>query len=163
MNIRKATLDDACAICKIYNHYVENTAITYECALITETEAQRRISDTVNAGHLFYIGEIDGKIIGFCLTLPYHKHEAYKTTIENGIFLDKDETGKGYGTQLLEHLLKHIDKTTAHTVIASICIGNENCIRLHEKFGFKQKSHFKEVRRKFDQWWDIGHWQLILS
>jgi phosphinothricin acetyltransferase len=163
MNIRKATSDDAGAICSIYNYYVENTAITYETVPISEIDAKQRISDAITSEHLFYVGEIGGKVIGFCLTFPWHKHHSYKTTVEDGIFLDKDETGKGYGAQLLEHILKHIDKTTTHTIIASICIPNENSIRLHEKFDFKKVSHLKEVRRKFDQWWDVGHWQLIFE
>jgi phosphinothricin acetyltransferase len=163
MNIRKATSDDANAICSIYNYYIENTAITYKTAPISETDAKQWISDTITSEHLFYVGEIDGKVIGFCCTFSWHKHHSYKTTVENGFFLDKDETGKGYGAQLLEHLLKHLDKTTTHTLIASICIPNENSIRLHEKFGFIKVSHLKEVRRKFDQWWDVGHWQLIFE
>jgi phosphinothricin acetyltransferase len=77
--------------------------------------------------------------------------------------LDKDERGKGYGTQLFEHLLNHIDKSKTHVLIAGICIPNEVSVNLHEKFGFKKISHMKEIGRKFDQWRDVGHWQLIFE
>jgi phosphinothricin acetyltransferase len=163
MNIRKATLDDACAICDIYNYYVEHTVIALETLPISETEAKQRINDTINSGHLIYIGEVEDKIIGFYCTYPWNNYFACKTTVEESVFLDKEETGKGYGTQLFEHLLKHIDKSVIHVLIASICIPNEASVRLHEKFGFKQISHMKEVGRKFDQWRDIGHWQLICN
>ena len=163
MNIRKATLDDARAISGIYNHYVENTAIALEAEPITEVEAKQRIGDIINSGHLIYVGELGGKIIGFCHTQNWQNRSAYKATAEESIFLDREETGKGYGAQLLGHLLKNMDKDNVHTLIASICISNENSIRLHEKFGFKQVSHLKEVGRKFGHWHDVGHWQLIFN
>jgi len=105
----------------------------------------------------------NGKLIGFYHTQHWNSRCACTTTIEESIFLDKDEIGKGYGAQLLEHLLQHIDKNTIHVLIASISIPNESSVRLHEKFGFKQISHMKEVGHKFDQWRDVGHWQLIFN
>jgi len=163
MNIRKVTLNDAQAICNIYNYYIENTAITFEVVPISEIEEKQRINDIINSEHLFYIGEIDEKIIGFYYTHRWNNRYAYNTTIEESIYLDKDETGKGYGTQMLEHLLKQIDKNKIHVLIAGICIPNESSVRLHEKFGFKQISHMKEIGRKFGQWRDVGHWQLIFN
>jgi phosphinothricin acetyltransferase len=163
MKIRKATLDDAAAICNIYNYYIENTAITFEITPISESEMRQRIHETVLAGYLFYIGERNGKMIGYYYTHHWHNRCAYKCTAEVSIYLDRHETGKGYGAQLFEHLLSHIDKSATHVLIAGICIPNESSVRLHEKFGFKQTSHMKEIGRKFDQWWDVGHWQLIIN
>ena len=163
MNIRNATLGDACAICNIYNYYIENTAVSFETMPVSETEMKQRMNEVINAGYSFYVGEIDGKIIGYYYTHPWNNRFAYKSTVEESIYLDKEETGKGYGTQLFEHLLKHIDKSTTHVLIAGICIPNESSVRLHEKFGFKQISCMKEIGRKFDQWRDVGHWQLIFK
>jgi len=163
MNIRKATLDDASAICNILNYYIENTVIAHETESVSEIQSKQRISDIIDLGYLLFIGEIDGKIIGFCCTQPWNKSVVYETTAEESIFLDKDETGKGYGRQLLGHLLSHIDKTKTHILNATISLPNESSVRLHEKFGFRQVSHMKEIGRKFDQWLDIGCWQLILT
>jgi phosphinothricin acetyltransferase len=162
MNIRKATPDDALAICDIYNHYIENTVVTFEILPVSEAEMRQRINEIIDNGYLFYVGQVDGKIIGYYYTHRWHNRCAYVTTVEDSIYLDKDETGKGYGTQLFEHLLEHIDKATIHVLIAGICIPNEGSVRLHEKFGFKQISHMKEIGRKFGEWLDVGHWQLIV-
>ena len=163
MNIRKATLDDAGTICNIYNYYIENTVATFETVPILEIEMQKRIEEAINSGYAFYVGEIDGKIIGYYYTHRWKERYAYATTTEESIYLDKNETGKGYGTQLFEHLLSYIDKNKTHVLIGGICIPNEGSVRLHEKFGFKQISHMKEIGRKFDQWRDVGHWQLIFE
>ena len=163
MKIRKATLDDADAICNIYNYYIENTAVSFETETVSEIEMKRRMNEVIDAGYLFYVGEIKEKIIGYDYANRWHNRCAYKSTAEVSIYLDKNETGKGYGTQLFEHLLTQIDKNKIHTLIAGICIPNESSVRLHEKFGFKQVSNMKEVGRKFDKWHDIGHWQLIFN
>ena len=161
MKIRKATINDARAICNIYNYYVENTVATFETVPISESEGKQRINNAISSGHLFQVGEVDGKIIGFYCTRVWNNRSAYATTAEESIYLDKDETGKGYGAQLFEHLINNIKRTKIHTLIGCICLPNESSVRLHEKFGFKQVSHMKEVGRKFNQWLDIGHWQLI--
>jgi phosphinothricin acetyltransferase len=163
MKIRKATLNDAGAIGNIYNYYIENTAISFETTPVSEIEMRQRMSEVVDAGYPFYVGEIEGKIIGYYYTHPFRNRCAYKSTAEVSIYLDKEKTGKGYGTQLFEHLLMQTDKNAIHTLIAGICIPNESSVRLHEKFGFKQVSYLKEVGRKFDQWWDVGYWQLIFD
>ena len=163
MIIRKVTPDDARVICNIYNYYIENTAITFETVPVSETEIEQRINDIISSGYLFYVGEVSDKIVGYYYTHRWHNRCAYATTAEVSIYMDKAETGKGYGTQLFEHLLAHIDRKIIHVLIAGICTPNEGSVRLHEKFGFKQVSHMKEVGRKFGQWQDVGYWQLTFN
>jgi phosphinothricin acetyltransferase len=135
--------------------------ITFETAPVSEAEMRRRIDEILRTGYAFYVGEVNGKMIGYCYTHRWHSRCAYDTTAEDSIYLDRDETGKGYGTQLFAHLLNHIDTGKIHVLIAGICIPNDDSVSLHEKFGFKQVSDMKEVGRKFDKWLDVGHWQLI--
>jgi phosphinothricin acetyltransferase len=121
------------------------------------------MAEVFESGYSFCVGEAEGKIIGYYYTHRWKNRNAYITTVEESIYLDKDETGKRYGAQLFEHLLTHIDSNAIHVVIACISIPNESSVHLHEKFGFRQVSHMKEIGRKFDQWQDVGHWQLILN
>jgi len=44
--IRPVTTDDAAQICEIYNHYVLETAITFEEEAVSVGEMQRRIEET---------------------------------------------------------------------------------------------------------------------
>lgn len=163
MKIREATTDDAHAICNIYNYYIEHTAITFEMMPVSESDMKQRMKEIIESGYSFFVGETEGNVIGYYYTHRWNNRCAYATTVEESIYLKKDETGKGYGTQLFEHLLAHIDKKKTHALIAGICIPNEGSVRLHEKFGFRQISHMKEIGRKFGQWQDVGHWQLIFK
>jgi L-amino acid N-acyltransferase YncA len=162
MKIREVTLEDAQSICNIYNYYVENTAVTFETTAVGETEMQGRIKGFLDEGFPYYVGEIEGEIAGYCYLHNWNNRCAYSSTKEVTVYLDKDLRGKGLGTMLYRRLFKQIDKGDIHVLIAGICIPNESSVRLHEKFGFKQVSHMKEIGRKFDRWHDVGHWQLLI-
>ena len=163
MKIRKVTLDDAQSICDIYNYYVENTAITFETTAVSINEMQQRIKSILDEEYPYYVGEIDDKIAGYCYLHNWNNRCAYSSTKEVTIYLDKDQKGKGLGTALYQHLFKEIYKDDIHVLIAGICMPNDESIHLHEKFGFKQASHMKEIGWKFDQWRDVGHWQLVIN
>jgi len=163
MKIRTVTLDDAKSICDIYNYYVEETVVTFETIAVTETEMKQRIAGILAEGSPYYVGEINGKIVGYCYLHSWNNRCAYSLTKEITIYLDKDQKGKGVGTILYQHLFKDIYRSNIHAVIAGICIPNEESVRLHEKFGLKQASCMKEIGRKFEQWLDVGHWLLVVN
>ena len=47
-------------------------------------------------------------------------------------------------------------------VIGGVALPNAASVALHEKLGFQKVAHFKETGWKFDQWIDVGYWELIL-
>ncbi len=47
--IRNAIIDDAKAICDIYNHYVQNTIVTFEEQPVSIEEMQNRIMDEIDS------------------------------------------------------------------------------------------------------------------
>lgn len=145
MKIRKVTLDDAQGICDIYNYYVENTAITFETAVVNENEMKQRISGFLNEDWPYFVVEINGKIVGYCYLHNWNNRCAYSSTKEITIYLDKDHKRRGLGTILYQHLFKIIYKDNIHALIADICVPNAGSIHLHEKFGFKQVSHMEEI------------------
>jgi len=160
MKIRKVTLNDANRICEIYNYYIENTAVTFETVPVSVEEMKERIGDIINSGFPYSVGEIEDNIVGYYYIHKWNGRCAYSFTKEVTIYLDKDQTGKGYGSTLYNHLFQNIDKENIHVLIAGICIPNDGSVKLYEKFGFKQASHMKEIGWKFNQWQDVGHWLL---
>lgn len=163
MQIREATPSDARAICEIYNYYILNTAITFETTPLRETEIEERMADIIDSGCPYYVAETDGKIAGYYYLHEWNRRSAYSTTKEVTIYLDKDATGKGLGSRLFQHLLETVDRKKTHVLISGITIPNESSVKLHEKFGFQQVSHLKQVGWKLGQWQDVGHWQLLFN
>lgn len=48
----------------------------------------------------------------------------------------------------------------AHVALGGIALPNAPSAALHEKLGFRQVAHYREVGWKFGRWIDVGYWQL---
>lgn len=160
--IRPVTPHDAAAICGIYNHYVENTTISFEEAPLSQTEMEERIR-TISAKFPYIVHEDEsGEINGFAYINKWRERSAYHRSAEISIYIKDGFQGKGLGTTLMDKLIGETRKTGIHALVAGITIPNHNSIALHEKFGFEKIGHFKEIGQKFGRWIDVGYWELIL-
>ncbi len=160
--IRKVHIDDAQQLVDIYNYYVLNTIITFDDVPLQPQAFDDKIT-TLNADFPFIVFEENNKIIGYAYAGKWRQKPAYKNTVEITVYLKHGEYGKQIGTKLYTELLKQLKTQNFHTVIGGLTLPNEASVRLHEKFGFQKVAHFKEVGLKFDQWLDVGFWQLILD
>lgn len=165
MDIRPISLeDDIQTICDIYNYYIEYTVATFETQVLAKSEMYQRVFALLQNNENFLVAEIDQKIVGYAYIHTWNIRSAYSATKEMSIYLDNKYIGQNIGYRLYKQLFEEIRlKKDLHVLIAGITLPNESSVRLHEKFGFKQVSHMKEVGFKFDKWLDVGHWQLILN
>jgi phosphinothricin acetyltransferase len=159
--IRPVTTADAPALAAIYNHYVLNTIVTFEEEPITLAESKWRIEE-VTATNPWLAAVEDGRILGYAYANKWKSRCAYRYAVESTVYLDKDATGRGLGTQLYTALLAELKKRGLHGVIGGIALPNAASVALHEKLGFKKIGQFKEVGWKFEKWIDVGYWELIL-
>lgn len=161
--IRIATEQDAQAITSIYNHYIENTVVTFETAVITVDTILARMK-TVNAANLPWLvaEDKDGQVIGYAYASPWRERYAYRFSVEITVYLAKHETGKGYGSKLYKALFSALESYDVHVVIGGITLPNDESVALHEKLGLVKAAHFSEVGYKFEQWLDVGYWQARL-
>ena len=159
--IREVQKEDAEAIAAIYNHFVENTVVTFEEEIVTVDEMAQRI-ETISAEFPWFVFEENGQILGFAYAKTWQVKSAYRYSLESTVYLSPGQAGKGIGTGLYERLLAELKQRGVHAVIAGITLPNPHSIALHEKFGFTKAAHYKEVGRKFDKWIDVGYWQLVL-
>ena len=160
-NIRPVTLSDAEAITEIYNHYIKETAITFEVEPITVEEMASRIRE-ISANFPYFVYEEKGKVLGYCYAHLWKQRAAYSKTLETTIYLDKNATRRGIGSLMVKHLIELCREQGYHALIACITEGNEASVRMHEKLGFKQVSEFKEVGQKFGQWLGVVDLEYIL-
>ena len=159
--IRPATIYDAPAIVAIYNRYIAETAVTFETVTIETAEMERRISEILATGP--FLVYCDGDCIkGYCYAHPWKERAAYSATFEVSVYLAPENCGQGIGTMLLNRLIADCRSRGVHVLVACITGGNTVSNRLHEKAGFNKVSCFKEVGRKFDRWYDVVDYELIL-
>lgn len=160
--LRPATLADAAAIAEIYNHYVLHTIITFEEEAVTAAEMAQRITEVTGAGLPWFVWEEAGRVLGYAYAGKWKSRCAYRYAVESSIYLSKDATGRGLGTKLYVALIDALRAKRIHSIIGGIALPNPASIGISEKLGFQKIGHFKEVGWKFEQWIDVGYWELIL-
>ncbi|MCO4799622.1 MAG: N-acetyltransferase [Colwelliaceae bacterium] len=161
--LKNVELKDAQQIADIYNYYIENTVITFEEKLVTIYDIESRIRKIKQAGHFWLVAEKDEKIVGYAYSAPWRDRSAYRFTSEVSVYLSHTTQGKGLGTLLYQTLFDQLKSTKINTLIGGITLPNDGSIALHEKFGMKKVAHFQKVGLKFNQWLDVGYWQVSLE
>jgi L-amino acid N-acyltransferase YncA len=160
--IRDIDPGDALQICDIYNHYVLNSIITFEEEPVSVHEMCDRI-EFITRNHPWLVFEHDSIILGYAYGSDWKSRSAYKHSVESTVYLKYDQPGNQIGSMLYAELIKRLSKQKFHAIIGGIALPNDASIALHEKFGFEKIANFREVGYKFDQWIDVGYWELILT
>lgn len=160
--VRLATEEDIPAILEIYNDAIAHTTATFDLDLQTIDEKKLWFQQ-FNDVHPLFVAEINNNVVGYSSLTPFNKKEAYVKTVENSIYVHKDARGKGVANFLLEKLIIAAKEVKHHSIIALITQGNENSIKLHEKYHFTYVGVLREVGNKFDEWQDVSFYQLILE
>lgn len=161
--IRDASAADSKALSEIYNHYIRNTVITFEESEIDVTDIARRIKKVQAAGGWWLVAEAAGRVVGYAYCSTWNERSAYRNTVEVSVYLAPASLGRRYGTALYEEIFRRLKNTSIHIVVGGIALPNPQSVALHEKFGMAKVAHFKEVGYKFNQWIDVGYWQVKLN
>jgi len=159
--IRPATIEDAQAICAIYNHYVLNTVVTFEEEAVTLSDMTARIAE-VTRSLPWYVWEEAGVVAGYAYASRWKSRCSYRYSVETTVYLKAGMPGRGVGSQLYGHLLGDLRGRGLHAAIGGVALPNPASEALHEKFGFRKVAHFAQVGWKFEKWIDVGYWELIL-
>jgi L-amino acid N-acyltransferase YncA len=159
--VRYAKANDSAEICKIYNHYVLGTTITFEEEPVSTDEMAQRITETLQSLP-WLVWEQDESLQGFCYASKWKGRCAYRHSVESTVYVRADSIGRHIGSQLYRALLDELRQRKFHTVIGGIALPNDASVALHEKLEFKKVAQFREVGNKFDRWTDVGYWQLLL-
>ena len=162
IQIRLAKQKDAEAIREIYNHEVRNSTATFDLVERT-TQEQEEWLDERSGAFSVLIAEIGDKILGFASLSPYKARAAYRTTVEDSIYINEEFRNQGIAGKLLSHLLEVAESSGFHAVIARIGGANEASISLHQRFGFEIVGTEKEIGRKFGKWQDVVIMQTIIN
>jgi L-amino acid N-acyltransferase YncA len=159
--IRTATAADAGAIAAIYNHYVTSTTITFEEEAVTQADMASRIA-SVSAQLPWYVYEHDGAVTGYAYATPWRVRSAYRFSVETTVYVAPGCARQGIGRQLYSALIDALRCRGIQVVLGGIAQPNPASVALHETLGFEKVAHFKRVGRKFEQWIDVGYWELQL-
>lgn len=157
--IRRIQPGDLPALLDIYNHYVRETAITFD--LEPKTLEQRRVwlEGFADIGrYQCFVAVKDGKPIGWASSGRFRERAAYDTTVETSVYLAPGETGQGLGRRLYQTLFDALAGEDIHRAYGGVTQPNDASNRLHERMGFTRAGVLDAVGRKFGRFWDVAVW-----
>lgn len=159
--IRPFEIKDTKQLLDIYNYYVLNSVATFDDAVLPFEVFLEKVT-TINNTYPFLVFEEHDELLGYAYGSKFRPKPAYSNTVESTVYVKHGQHGKQIGSLLYGELLKELKKENYHVVLGVLTLPNEVSVKLHEKFGFKQVAHLKEVGLKFNKWLDVGFWQLSL-
>ncbi len=112
--------------------------------------------------HPVTVAELAGQIVGWGSLSAYHARSAYRNTVENSVYLHHGVHRRGIGSLVLKDLIDRARTIGYHTIIAGIDADQTASVLLHQKFGFEQVAHMKQLGFKFGRWLDVIYMQLML-
>lgn len=161
--MRSVSNRDAEQIAAIYNYYVEHTVVTFEEEIVSSAEITKRIEKVRALNLPWIVVEEQGAILGYAYAGKWRERSAYRFSVETTVYLAPDAHGRGLGTALYHELIEQLKALNVNAVIGGVTLPNDASVALHEKVGMKKVGHFPEVGFKFDQWFDVGFWQLNIT
>jgi L-amino acid N-acyltransferase YncA len=162
--IRPATAADIPAITAIYRQHVLHGLASFEIDPPTAVEVAGRHAAVIELGLPWLVAEMNGGIAGYAYANLYRSRPAYRFTVEDSVYVDSEQAGKGIGSALLPALIEGCERAGRRQIIAVIGdSANFASIRLHEKFGFARVGTLPAVGYKFDRWVDSVLMQLAVG
>jgi phosphinothricin acetyltransferase len=156
VKIRHAGDADVQDIHNIYNHYVSNSVATF--AISEEALEDRHVWFQIHQQNrlpILVAENQSGKILGWASLSTYSTRCAYKNTVETSVYLDSDYLGRGYGSKLLDAIIKQAAEKGYHCMVALICTENDPSVKLFRSRNFEEVGILKEVGFKFERWLDV--------
>ena len=151
--VRPSRDGDLPAIAAIYAHAVTHGTASFELAPPSEAEMARRRGALLEAAYPYLVAERDGRVLGYAYAGPYRPRAAYRSTVEDSIYVAPDAQGSGIGRALLEALIRACEELDFRLMVA--VIGNEasqGSIRLHTSLGFEPVGVLRDVGYKHGRW-----------
>ena len=163
LQIRAATPTDAGAVVQIYNHYVSNTAVSFEELPVSVAAMAERILAVQQQGLPWLVAQTPDGVQGYCYATPWKARSAYRYSVEVTVYLAPQAQGRGLGYALYQQLFRLLKAAGYHAVLGGIVQPNPASVALHEKCGMRQVALLPDIGFKHGQWHSVGYWQLLLS
>jgi L-amino acid N-acyltransferase YncA len=163
-SLRAATEADMAGVQCIYGDHVAHGLASFEETPPGVDDMLARFRALRRQSFPYIVAERKAEIVGYAYAGPYRTRSAYRFTIENSVYVDRQAAGEGIGRALLSRLIQECEEGPWRQMIA--IIGNSDnraSIALHESLGFRLVGTLRDVGFKHDQWVDTVLMQRALT
>jgi phosphinothricin acetyltransferase len=155
--IRDGRADDIPVITTIYADAVRHGTASWELEPPSPGEMLRRFEALVADGYPYLVAIRGEDILGYAYAGAYRPRPAYRSTVEDSIYLARQAQRMGLGRALLAALIAACEARGFRQMIAVIGDGNGASTasrRLHEQAGFRLIGIAQAVGHKHGRWLD---------
>lgn len=163
MIVRTAAPGDVAPITAIYNEAVEHTTASWDLEPQAVASRQEWFDRRTGDGWPVLVAEEAGEVVGWAALGPFRDKPGYLHTGEHSVYVRLSRRGSGIGSALLQALIHRARQRGLHVLVGGVSADNAGSVAFHERHGFVQVAHFREVGRKFDRWLDLIFLQLDLD
>ncbi len=155
MEIRDAGEPDLPGLLAIYNDVIATSTAVYSYLPVTLEDRLQWWRTRVASGYPVLVATDQSAILGFATFGDFRAWPGYRFTVEHSVHVRADRRGQGIGKRLVEALFPRAAALGKHVMVAGVDAANAASIRFHERLGFEQVGHLREVGYKFDRWLDL--------
>jgi L-amino acid N-acyltransferase YncA len=152
--VRFASLDDAPAICAIYNQGIEDRLATLETE-VRDPDERRRWLGSRGPRHPVVVAESGTQIVGWASLNSFNPRQCYDHVADISVYAERSWRGKGVGRMLLARLLELGRSVGFHKLVLACFPTNKPGVALYERMGFVSVGVYREQGLLDGQWVDV--------
>jgi L-amino acid N-acyltransferase YncA len=152
--VRFASLDDAPAICTIYNQGIEDRLATLETEL-RDSDERRRWLGSRGPRHPVVVAESGTQVIAWASLNSFNPRQCYDHVADISVYVERSWRGKGVGRMLLARLLELGRSVGFHKLVLACFPTNKPGGALYERMGFVPVGVYREQGLLDGQWVDV--------
>ena len=153
LTVRPSRERDLPAIAAIYADAVLHGTASFELEPPDLAEMTRRRAGLVDGNYPYLVAEREGAMLGYAYAGPYRPRAAYRSTVEDSVYVAREAQGQGVGRALLSALLAECEQLDFRLMVA--VIGDEasaGSIGLHRSLGFDSVGTLPGIGYKHGRW-----------
>lgn len=162
ITFRFAQEADAGEILAIYEPYIKNTAITFECETPSVEDFKSRIR-AIASDYPYIVCVRDGKIFGYAYAHRQMERAAYQWNAELSVYINQTCLRRGMGKALYGALIEILRLQNVRNVYGGVTVPNESSEKLHAYFGFKKLGVYHSTGYKCGAWHDVAWFEKAIG
>ena len=144
--MRASTEADVVRCAEIYGHHVLHGTASFEVDPPDLAEMKKRRAAVLDLGLPHLVAERDGRVLGYAYAGNWRPRPAYKFSVEDSIYIDKDAVGQGVGKALLLHLARLANQRGHGRMEWAVLDWNEPAIAFYESLGARRMREWQICR-----------------
>jgi L-amino acid N-acyltransferase YncA len=164
LRIRPGADADIPAIAAIYTYAVKHGTASFELEAPDQAEMARRRRAVIEGGYPYLVAERGRELLGYAYAGAYRTRPAYRSTVEDSVYVAPAAQGQGVGRALLSTLIAECEARDFRLMVAVIGDrASTGSIKLHEALGFAHVGALEPVGYKHGRWLATVLMQRILG